>query len=60
MAEQLKILFLPHPLKSSLFKPWGEDVLAAMDNRHTGLVGNPETAAAFEGLQAETNALPGG
>jgi len=35
LSQPLNVLFLPHPLKPSMFKPWGEDVLAAIDDRHT-------------------------
>ena len=34
MAEQLTVLFLPHPLDPSMFKPSGEDVVAAVGERH--------------------------
>ena len=34
MAEQLTVLFLPHPLGPSMFKPSGDDVVAAIGNRH--------------------------
>ena len=34
MAEQLNVLFLPHPLGPSMFKPSGEDVVAAISDRH--------------------------
>lgn len=34
MPERLKVLFLPHPAKASMFVPWGEDVVAAIGNRH--------------------------
>ena len=34
MAERLTVLFLPHPLGPSMFKPSGEDVVAAVGDRH--------------------------
>ena len=34
MAERLTVLFLPHPLGPSMFKPSGEDVVAAIGDRH--------------------------
>ena len=34
MPEKLTVLFLPHPLTPLMFKPWGEDVVAAIGSRH--------------------------
>lgn len=34
MAERLTVLFLPHPLGPSMFKPSGDDVVAAIGDRH--------------------------
>ena len=34
MAERLTVLFLPHPLGPSMFTPSGEDVVAAVGDRH--------------------------
>lgn len=34
MPEKLNVLFLPHPLGPSMFKPWGEDVVAAVGDSH--------------------------
>ena len=34
MPKKLIVLFLPHPLGPSMFKPWGEDVVAAVGDRH--------------------------
>ena len=34
MVERLTVLFLPHPLGPSMFKPSGEDVVAAIGDRH--------------------------
>jgi hypothetical protein len=34
MAAKLNVLFLPHPAGQSMFKPWGEDVIAAIGDRH--------------------------
>ena len=34
MPERLTVLFLPHPLGPSMFKPSGDDVIAAIGDRH--------------------------
>lgn len=34
MVERLTVLFLPHPLGPSMFKPSGEDVVEAIGDRH--------------------------
>jgi phosphoglycerate dehydrogenase-like enzyme len=34
MPRRLRVLFLPHPVHTHLFKPWGEDVVAAIGDRH--------------------------
>lgn len=34
MTRKLNVLFLPHPAGPSMFKPWGEDVVAAIGDRH--------------------------
>src|SRR5438034_1261262 len=34
MPERLSVLFLPHPTKPSMFKPWGEDLVAAIGDRN--------------------------
>lgn len=34
MAERLTVLFLPHPLGPSMFKPSGDDVIAAVGHRY--------------------------
>ena len=34
MSKKLNVLFLPHPLGRSMFKPWGEDVVAAIGDSH--------------------------
>jgi D-3-phosphoglycerate dehydrogenase len=34
MPERLKVLFLLHPIKPEFFSPWGEDVVAAVGDRH--------------------------
>ena len=34
MPKKLTVLFLPHPLGPSMFKPWGEDVVAAVGDTH--------------------------
>lgn len=33
-TKRLTVLFLPHPIKPQLFKPWGEDLVAALGDRH--------------------------
>ena len=35
MAERLNVLFLPHPVGPSMFKPSGEDVVSAIGDHHT-------------------------
>src|SRR5262245_59348739 len=32
--KRLNVLFLPHPRGEIMFKPWVEDVIAAIGNRH--------------------------
>ena len=32
--KQLNVLFLTHPVRPELFTPWGEDVVAAIGDRH--------------------------
>lgn len=34
MPERLNVLFLPHPVKPSMFNPWGTDVVKAVQDRH--------------------------
>ena len=53
MPEKLTVLFLPHPLDPSMFKPWGEDVVAAIGDRHhlKILDYNQLTAPQFEGVE---------
>ncbi|MBM3801450.1 MAG: hypothetical protein FJW26_03965 [Acidimicrobiia bacterium] len=34
MTKRINVLFLPHPLGPSMFKPWGEDVVLAISDRH--------------------------
>ena len=34
MTDRLNVLFLPHPVKVSMFKPWGEDVVRIVSQRH--------------------------
>ena len=35
MAKRLTVLFIPHPvLAGAGFKPWGDDIIAAIGNRH--------------------------
>ena len=35
MTKRLNVLFLPHPVKVSMFNPWGEDVVKAVGQNHT-------------------------
>jgi phosphoglycerate dehydrogenase-like enzyme len=53
MTRRLKVLFLPHPIHTYLFKPWGEDVVAAIGDRHDLRIldhGRP-LAPQFEGVE---------
>lgn len=34
MAERLNVIFLPHPVKPSMFEPWGSDVVKSVQDRH--------------------------
>lgn len=34
MAKRLTVLFLPHPSSKSMFKPWGDDVIKAIGDKH--------------------------
>lgn len=34
MSKRLKVLFLPYTKRTSMFKPWGEDVVEAIGDRH--------------------------
>ena len=54
MPEKLKVLFLPHPLDPSMFIPWGEDVVAAVGDRHDLRIldYNQSIASQFEGIEA--------
>ena len=53
MPEKLTVLFLPHPLDPSMFKPWGEDVVAAIGDRHNLKIldYNQPIAPQFEGVE---------
>jgi D-3-phosphoglycerate dehydrogenase len=33
-ARRLKVVFVPHPYRPELFRPWGEDVVTALAGRH--------------------------
>ena len=33
-SKALNVLFLPHPVRPELFRPWGEDVVTALGGRH--------------------------
>lgn len=51
-TTKLNVIYLPHPRKASLFKPWGEDVIAALGDRHNLSIldyGKP-LAPQFEGI----------
>lgn len=52
MAEKLTVLFLPHPLGPSMFKPSGDDVVAAIGERHNLhiLDYNQPIAPQFDGI----------
>ena len=54
MTERLNVLFLPHPLKASMFKPWGEDVVKTVGRRHNIQVldYNQPLPPQFEGIDA--------
>ena len=34
MPERLTVLYLPHPARRSMFKPWGQDVVSAIGDQH--------------------------
>ena len=53
MSQPLNILLLPHPVRESLFHPWGEDVMAAIGGRHRLKVYDPaeDLARQFEGVE---------
>ena len=53
MSQRLNILLLPHPVRESLFHPWGEDVMAAIGDRHRLKVYDPaeDLARQFEGVE---------
>ena len=34
MSERLNVLFMPHPRGAAMFTPWGDDVFAAIGDRH--------------------------
>ena len=52
MSQRLNILLLPHPLRESMFRPWGEDVMAAIGDRHRLRVydSSQDLARQFEGV----------
>ena len=52
MSQRLNILLLPHPLRESMFRPWGEDVMAAIGDRHQLRVydASQDLARQFEGV----------
>ena len=53
MSQRLNILLLPHPVRESLFHPWGQDVMAAIGDRHRLKVYDPaeDLARQFEGVE---------
>ncbi len=53
MSNRLNILFLPHPVRESLFQPWGDDVIAAIGDRHQLRIYDParDLARQFEGVE---------
>ena len=54
MTKRLNVIFLPHPVKVSMFKPWGEDVVKAVSQRHDIhiLDYDQPIAPQFEGMDA--------
>ena len=52
MSDRLNILFLPHPIRESLFHPWGDDVIAVLGDRHQLKIYDPggDLAQQFEGV----------
>ena len=54
MPRKLTVLFLPHPLDPSMFRPWGEDVVAAVGDRHNLKIldSSQPIAPQFEGVDA--------
>jgi len=53
MPNRLRVLFLPQANNPSLFKPWAEDVIAAIGNRHDLRIFDHQRPLApqFEGVQ---------
>src|SRR5258708_6227685 len=53
MPNRLRVLFLPSPTNPSLFKPWAEDVIAAIGDRHDLRIFDHQRPLApqFEGVQ---------
>ena len=53
MPNRLRVLFLPVPNNPSLFKPWAEDVIAAIGDRHDLRIFDHHRPLApqFEGVQ---------
>ena len=53
MSKRLGVLFLPLPNEPNLFKPWGEDVVAAIGDRHDLRIFDHQRPLApqFEGVE---------
>ncbi len=54
MTKQLNVLFLPHPVKVSMFDPWGMDVVKAVSRNHNVHILDYDQALApqFKGMDA--------
>ncbi len=54
MSERLNVIFLPHPVKPSMFNPWGEDVVRLVGASHnvTVLDYDQPLAPQFKGMDA--------
>ena len=54
MSERLNVIFLPHPVKPSMFNPWGEDVVRLVGANHnvTILDYDQPLAPQFKGIDA--------
>ena len=54
MTKRLNVLFLPHPIKVSMFNPWGMDVVKAVSRNHDihVLDYDKPLAAQFKGMDA--------
>ena len=54
MTERLNVIFLPHPVKTSMFYPWGQDVVDTVGKRHNIQVFDYDQPLApqFKGIDA--------